>query len=138
MVRPKFPFGSYVHFESPTQGRCGSGAIFAVIIAANGVATYIIDEGMADDVSDLQPGILEDEIHWLSNSGVETLDALSVQTRFIFGDHVHFSSLMQKRVGSGTVVAITVDLYGVFDYMIDPGGGLDIVAGFREHEIWQE
>jgi hypothetical protein len=58
-VQTAFTFGDRVSFDSATQGRSGSGEIFAVTIDANGLHDYMI---RVDGQPELQPGILESEI----------------------------------------------------------------------------
>src|SRR5262249_17023958 len=66
-VRTKFTFGDHVRFNSPTQGCSGSGKIFAITIGADGQLDYIIEIEQGQ-YSDLQGGVLEDEITLLGSA----------------------------------------------------------------------
>ncbi|WP_148087919.1 hypothetical protein [Gemmata obscuriglobus] len=60
-VRTRFTFGDRVRFDSPMQRCSGEGTVFAITVGADGQIDYMIEIGR-DGYSDLQPGILEDEI----------------------------------------------------------------------------
>jgi hypothetical protein len=60
-IRTRFTFNDRVRFDSPTQQRSGIGKIYAITIDGYGQIDYLIDVGR-DGFSDIQPGILEDEI----------------------------------------------------------------------------
>ena len=59
------------------------------------------------------------------------MPALTIQTKFAFGDRVRFDSRMQHCSGEGIVFAVTIDRYGELDYIIeiDCGGHSDLQPG---------
>jgi hypothetical protein len=63
-----FTFGDRVRFDSPTQQRSGSGTVFAITVDRYGQVDYMIDIGQGA-YSDLQPGILENEMTLLGTAG---------------------------------------------------------------------
>jgi len=65
-IQPKYIFGDRVRFDSPTQGKSGTGKIVAITIYAEGPLDYMIDQGEENNV--LQPGILEHEITLLGEN----------------------------------------------------------------------
>lgn len=60
-VRTKFTFGDQVRFDSAMQKCSGTGTVFAITVDAEGRVDYMIDISRGE-YSDLQPGILEDEM----------------------------------------------------------------------------
>jgi hypothetical protein len=70
-VRTKFTFGDRVKFDSPTQSRSGVGKVFAITIDAELHIDYMIEIDRGE-YTDLQPGILEDEIMLLDADSVVT------------------------------------------------------------------
>ena len=63
------------------------------------------------------------------------MHTLTVQTKYTFGDRVRFDSPTQRRSGTGTIFAITIDGEGMIDYMIAINGGADLQPGILENEI---
>jgi hypothetical protein len=62
---------------------------------------------------------------------------LTIQTKFTFGDRVHYDSRIQQCSGTGIVYAITVDSERLVDYMIkiDEGGCSNLQPGIQEEEL---
>ncbi len=58
-IKTKYTFGDRVRFDSPTQGRSGTGTIYAIVIYPEGPIDYMIE---VDGEAIIQPGILEEEI----------------------------------------------------------------------------
>ena len=65
-VRTKFTFGNHVQFDSPTQGRSGSGTVWAITADAERRLDYMIEVHQDGDCY-LQPSILEEEMALLAN-----------------------------------------------------------------------
>jgi hypothetical protein len=63
------------------------------------------------------------------------MHTVTFQARFAFGDRVRFDSKMQGCSGVGKIFAITIDLSGHFDYMIEIDGSHVIQPGIQEGEI---
>lgn len=65
------------------------------------------------------------------------MHALTIRTKFTFGDRVRFNSAAQHCNGEGTVFAITVDKQGQIDYIIEipMGHYTDLQPGILENEI---
>ena len=59
--RTRFTFGDRVKFDSRIQQSSGEGKVFAITFGADGQIDYMI-EIEKDGYSDLQPGILENEM----------------------------------------------------------------------------
>jgi hypothetical protein len=131
-VETRFAFGDLVRFDSPTQGRAGTGKVFAITLDLHGRLDYMIDER---EGLDIRPGILENEISLLGGSQRETCHTLTVQTRFPLGARVHFDSPTQRRKGSGQVFGVTIDCSGNWHYIIDEGEQCNLLPGILEHEI---
>jgi len=71
-IRTRFTFGDRVRFDSRLQGCMGEGTIFAITFDAEGNIDYMISITGADGItSELQPGILEDEITSLGPASVD-------------------------------------------------------------------
>jgi hypothetical protein len=60
-IRTRFTFGDRVRYDSPTQQCKGTGTICAITIGPDHVVDYMI-EIERDGYSEIQPGILENEI----------------------------------------------------------------------------
>ena len=60
-VRTRFTFGDRVRFDSKAQQCAGEGTVFPITIGADGQIDYLI-EIQRTGYTDLQPGILEDEL----------------------------------------------------------------------------
>ena len=65
-ISTKFTFGDRVQFDSATQKCSGTGTIFAITIDAKQSIDYMIEIDMGT-FSDLQPGILENEMTLLKD-----------------------------------------------------------------------
>ncbi len=63
------------------------------------------------------------------------MHTLTIRTKFTFGDRVRFDSPTQRRSGTGTIFAITIDAEGLHDYMIDVDGQDKLQPGILEDEI---
>jgi hypothetical protein len=64
------------------------------------------------------------------------MHALTLNTRFTFGDRVHFKSVIQDCAGTGTVFGITIDKDGLITYLIDTSPDDDVIhAGIVENEM---
>jgi len=70
-LRTRFTFGDRVRFDSPTQSCSGVGEIFAITVDSEQRIDYMIEIDRGG-YSDLQPGILEDEIMLLGTDIVGT------------------------------------------------------------------
>ena len=68
-VRTRFTFNDRVRFDSSAQQCSGVGKIYAITIDRDGQIDYMIEIDR-DGYSDLQPGILEDEITLLESQYV--------------------------------------------------------------------
>jgi hypothetical protein len=67
-VQTRFTFGDRVRFDSPTQQCSGSGTVFAITVDRDGQIDYMI-EVRQGEFSELQPGILENEMTHLGAAG---------------------------------------------------------------------
>lgn len=65
-IRTRFTFGDRVRFDSVLQHCRGTGTISAITVDGDGHIDYLIEISRGD-YSDLQPGILENEITLLEN-----------------------------------------------------------------------
>jgi hypothetical protein len=63
------------------------------------------------------------------------MHTLTLRTKFTFGDRVRFDSPTQRRCGTGTIFAITIDAEGMHDYMIRVDGKDMLQPGILEGEI---
>ena len=63
-IQTKFTFGDRVRFDSPFQGKNGTGTIVAITVGPGNEIDYLIDPGDGY----LQGGILEHEITLIGNA----------------------------------------------------------------------
>jgi hypothetical protein len=63
------------------------------------------------------------------------MHVLTIQTKFTFGDRVRVDSRTQNRVGSGTIIAITIDNERNIDYTIAMDGDQFLQPGILDDEI---
>jgi hypothetical protein len=67
-IQTRFTFGDFVRFDSQAQHCTGEGQVFAVTVDRYGQIDYMI-EIERGGYTDLQPGILEDEITLVATGG---------------------------------------------------------------------
>ena len=65
------------------------------------------------------------------------MHSITIQTKFRFGDLVEFASKLNGWSGVGKVFAITLDVHGLVDYMVDVGTDAisDLRPGIEESEM---
>ena len=66
-IRTRFAFNDHVRFDSQTQRCSGQGKVFAITIGADGQIDYWVETMRDDGCSDLQAGILEDELSLMAS-----------------------------------------------------------------------
>jgi hypothetical protein len=65
------------------------------------------------------------------------MHTITIQTKFRFGDLVEFDSKLNGWSGVGKVFAVTIDVHGHKDYMVDVStdGFVDVRPGIEECEM---
>jgi hypothetical protein len=126
-IHSRYTFGDEVQFESPNAK--GAGKVFAIYVSAAGCANCYLIEIEKGYYSDLEP-VDPSEIVGDTRQG-SRLHALTITSKYDFGDLVRFDSINGK--GTGKVHEIMLDRCGEVSYVVDIDGGLQ--PGIMETEI---
>jgi hypothetical protein len=129
----KFTLGDLVRFDSK-DGK-GAGKIFAITVHWDKSIDYLVEIDMGD-YSDLLPGIVDADItEQLNNGEIAAKRAITIVSKYSYGDVVRFDSINGN--GTGMVTSIMVDWEKCISYYIkiDDGRHPDPQPGILESEV---
>ena len=132
-IFPKYTLGDKVRFDSINGN--GIGKIFAITVHGDKSIDYLVEIDMGH-YADLLPEIVDADItEQLNNGEIVGTRAITIVSKYSYGDVVRFDSINGK--GTGMVSSIMVDWEKCISYYIktDDGRHADPQPGILEREV---